>query len=280
MKRTTTTKKNVFQRFNNIREFNNYLNTHNTQEGWYYLSSQDTGNDALDFTGTATFEEADGLLLGGDKALQKKIEDAGVKKTRVQVQRQAIKRQPFAAVVGAVPHVPNAVAGVPTSMIITRQTKVKSRVLNVFYNMAVSGDTPSRNIIHACSNFISACMLIEASGVRLNIYACSASTGRSCRGKKFGFSIKIKDSGQPFDTLRMSYPLAHSSMNRRHKFRFLEVTEGVPTSLVGNYGYRISDKEARELFEENGYRVDSVLSYNTISGLSAEIIAKMITSAK
>ena len=177
-------------------------------------------------------------MLYGDKKLRKKIEDAGVYTTRLKVQKTVARRSIYTSVVGCAPHVPNYVAGVPVAMINEKKVKVKQKIVTVFYNMAVSGGTSARDIIEACAQLISACMIIEASGVRVNIYAGSVSEDE---GQRVGFAIKIKDSGQPFDTLKMCYPLAHPSMNRRHKFRFLEVTKGVKRGWSDGYGFRCND---------------------------------------
>lgn len=267
---------NVFKKFANIKSFNDYLNSNDTLQGWNNCRSLEISNEYKRFTKTQSMNEATDLLLFGDKKLQKKIEAAGVSKSRINITRQTAKRQIYTSVVGCAPHVPNYIAGVPTNMINERRVKVRQKIVSVYYNMAVSGDVSADSIIQACANFISACMLIEAKGTRVNIYCGSISEDN---GQKVGFSIKIKDSGQGFDTLKMAYPLAHPSMNRRHKFRFLEVTEGVNTRFQYGYGYCADTDTAKGVLKENGMRPDAVLCFDTICGLQPEQIVELIAKA-
>lgn len=267
----------IFKRFSSIKQFNDYLSAGKTLAGWGLSAALDCSKSAFDFTKTNSYDEANDLLIYGDKKLQRKIENAGVAKTRVEVQKSAVRRTILTSVVGCAPHVPNYIAGTPNAMIFEKRAKVKQRVLNVFYNVAVCGDTSPRKITQAAANFISACLMIEACGVKLNIFTGSVSEDYR---QRVGFMVKVKDSGQPFDTLRMSYPLAHPSMNRRHKFRFLEVTEGVRTSWSSGYGCRCTDEEAADFFNKQRIKFDAVLNFESIDGMSAEGIARMITKKK
>ncbi len=264
----------IFKKFADIHQFNQYLKNGKTIEGWGEPHSQFEDRRFLLFSKTHNYNEANDLLLYGDKNLQKQIEAAGVAETRINIQKQVAKRQIFCSVVGCAPHIPNFIAGVPTQMINERKIKVRQRVLNIFYNMSVGHKTKANEIIKACANFISACMKIEASGVHLNIFASSFSEFGS---QKAGFCFKVKDAGQPFDTLRMAYPLAHPSMNRRHKFRFLEVTEGVNPSWSWNYGVRCNSYQSKMAFKDLNLNPDCVLDFYDIEYYSADEIAKIIT---
>ena len=73
-----------------------------------------------------------------------------------------------------------------------------------------------------------------------NLYVASISCMTS-GGAAQGFILKIKDSGQYIDLLKTAYPLINPSFLRRHDFRFLEITPGVPYN--SNYGYVIMDEE-------------------------------------
>lgn len=61
------------------------------------------------FYKTRTYEEANNLLLHGDKKLAKEIEDAGVAKTRLKLKTQQTRRQLFSTVVGVAPNVPTII---------------------------------------------------------------------------------------------------------------------------------------------------------------------------
>lgn len=263
----------IFNRFGSIKQFNDYLQAGKTNQGWLYESALDTSKDKHEDCRTWNFEEATDLMLYGDKKLLTKIENAGVYTTRLKVQKNQVRRTIYTSVVGCQPHVPNYVAGVPVAMINEKKVKVKQKIVTVFYNMAVRGDVSASAIIEACAQLISACMIIEGNGIRVNIFAGSVSRDA---GQRVGFAIKIKDSGQPFDTLKMCYPMAHPSMNRRHKFRYLEVTEGVKRGWSVGYGRRCNDDATRKVLSDNGMKVDAVFNFESIEGLNAEQIADKI----
>lgn len=225
---------------------------------------------------TDSYEQADNLLLFGDRELQAKIEDAGVSKTRIQLRQMQNRRQIYSSVVGFAPNVPNYIAGTPNSMINVRQVRVKQPVLNFMYNTTVSCSVSAEDIVRATAQLISAIMKIEASGIRMNIYAGEIfyEDAHACC-----FMARIKDSGQAMDTLKMSYPLAHPSMLRRQWFRLLETTPGVPDQYVSGYGTVIkTEREALDVLKQAKIQhINRCLCYSEIAGRTADEIAEMIT---
>lgn len=272
----------IYKSFDSVGAFSAYLNAGQTQPAFKYSeSSQYTDSYKVRHCLTADYKEADNLFLYGDKKLMKKIEEAGVYTTRLKLKAQAAKRQIYSSVVGVAPNVPNALAGIPTAMINVREVRAKQRVVNVCYCCSAAANVDANDIIKVAAQFISACMLIEANGVRVNIYLSEISEKASDeRGKKdtTAFLVRIKSAAQPFDVLKMAYPLAHPSMLRRHFFRAMEVTEGVPSSFAGGYGAVIMDKKRQmKALGRDAAKINKILSYYDCDGRSAEDIAKMIT---
>lgn len=268
--------KTIQKHFNSITEFNKYLCENETQpnfKGFECSQSEEREND--NFRKTKTFEDANYLLLHGDKELAKKIEDAGVAKTRLKLKAQQTRRQLFSSVVGVAPNVPNALAGVPTSMISVKEIRCKTKVLNIFYNIAIDYTLSADTIVKLSAKFVSACMLLEAQGFRLNINA-----GCVCRKKgkqNIACSVLIKSASQPFDVLKMVYPLAHPSMLRRHFLRFIEVTEKVSIDFVNNYGVPVKHEETIKEIINNREKFNAVLSFYDINKeMTAEEVAKEI----
>ena len=267
--------KTIQKHFNSITEFNKYLSENETQPNFKGKeSSKEEGNN--NFRKTRTYEEADYLLLHGDKELAKKIEDAGVAKTRLKLKTLQTRRQLFSSVVGVAPNVPNALAGVPTSMISVKEIRCKTKVLNIFYNIAIDWTISADTIINLSAKFVSACMLLEAQGFRLNV-----SVGCVCTKNKqnVACSVLIKSASQPFDVLKMVYPLAHPSMLRRHFFRFIEVTKNVNYDFVYTYGRPIKNKETIKEIINNREKFNAVLSFYDINEeMTAEEVAKEIVN--
>lgn len=264
----------IFKKFDSIKSFNDYLNKGTVQPNFTGAEYSKTKELDGSWYKTSDYKQATDLLLFGDKELQKKIEAAGVSDVRTNIYKNMTRKQMYSSVVGAAPNVPAYISGAPNSMIAIRQTKVRQKVVNVAYNCAVYGGTSVDSIINSCAKLISALMLIEAKGVRINLYAVDFDTEP---GEYVSFAIKIKSAGQHFDTLKMSYPMAHPSMNRRHKFRFTEITEGVSRYFRTGYGHPESDTEKTlKHFSEHGLKLDACFCNETLTGRSVEEIVKSI----
>ena len=234
--------KEIFKRYESLKSFNDYLNNGAQQPAF----KDDSHTNSERFTGTASYDEAEERMMKGDSDLQKKIEEAGVAQTRIKVQKQAQRRQTYSSVVGALPNVPAYISGAPNCMIAQRLIKTKKKVLTVGYSMTAHGGVDKEDIIKASAKIVSAILNIEATGVRVNLYTlfCAKKNNNT-----IGLSLKIKDASRKIDTLRMSYPLAHSSFLRRQCFRWEEITENIPECYADGYGQVPESKEQEEFFQ-------------------------------
>lgn len=269
----------ICKKFNSTGELSKYLSDKKVTDTFKYAAesgSYSTENSYKKWALTSTYDEADNLLLYGDKELQKKIEEAGVKDMRTKLEHYANRRKVFSSVVGFAANVPAYLSGTPNSMINVRQVRTKQKVLTFMYNTSVRASTSAERIVRATAQLVSAVLLVEASGVRVNVYAGEAF--KEDGAPSVCWLCRVKDSGQKLDTLKMSYPLAHPSMLRRHWFRLLETTEGVPASYTCGYGRVIdSEQEAmRVLKAANINNIQRVLCFSDIEGCTAEEIAKML----
>lgn len=261
----------VFKKYESVKAFEADLAS--TKARFSYVGSHDTTSYDFRFTGTHDYDEANKKLLFGDNNLAKKIGDAGLYETKCKIQKYATKRSFVASVVGVAPHVPNFIAGVPNSMIRPINTHVKTPVVTIGYNMSVSGGVDKGDIISNASQLLSAIIILEAKGVRVNLYALNHSKTDEDEAL---FAIKIKSSGQPLDLLKIAYPIAHPSMNRRHKFCWLE--HFGPLSFDGGgYGWAVTDeKKSKADFAAHGLRFDNIFSYKLLRGKTAEQIVAEI----
>lgn len=265
--------KEIFKRYESLKAFNEYLSVGTLQPAFSDCSHTNSER----FTGTASYEEAEQKMMQGDSELQKRIEAAGVAQTRIKIQKQTARRQTYSSVVGAIPNVPAYISGAPNSMIAQRLVKTKKKVITINYSMTACGGTEKEEIIRASANIASAILLIEATGVRVNLYTSfCAESGKNL----IGLSLKIKSAALKLDTLRMSYPLAHSSFLRRQCFRWEEVTEGVPERYAGGYGCVPDSHEQEEFFKRNGMKFDALLTFNDIRYMNVEEIVKTIEGTK
>lgn len=266
----------LFKRFDNIKQFEVYLKNGKTQPAFLgILSSQKISAKKSRDAKTRDFEAADRLLMYGDKKIASEIDESGVARVRAQIARDMPRRVIFSSVVGFAPNVPAYLTGAPNSMINQKTTIQKQKVLNIAYSCAVSYKVEGSDILNACSRLLSAILKVEASGTRVNLYLCSVSDSDMTRpSQRAGFSIKIKSSGEKLDVLKVAYPMVHPSMNRRHKFRFLEVTEGIDPEFAESYGYACDTKGIKEILKQNGVACDIALNYYEIAYRSIDGIVK------
>ena len=130
MAKRVKTHTHTLKKFESVSEFHNYLCNNEVSKTFKGFESSDLqSKSSTQWTKTESYAQADGLLLYGDKELQKKIMEAGVKKTRLKLNMKATRRQIFSAVCGVAPNVPNAIAGVPTNMIAVKNVAIKQMVV-------------------------------------------------------------------------------------------------------------------------------------------------------
>lgn len=263
--------KNIFKRYETVTDFERYLCTEQTQRAFVGKCASD--GDGVSSTGTHDFAEADSLLRYGDKETADELEKRGLSRLRKKATAVAFRRQLFPDVVGHAAHVPNYIAGVPTAMINVKQTRVKERVVTVCYNISQAGGVSADAIKTTAVEVLGAVMLMEASGVRVNLYVCDISdTDR----QSIGWLLKIKDSKQALNVLKTAYVLCHPSMLRRHSFRWTEVTKGVCAGFYPGYGRASNNTE--EMLSQVGLRNVRSFRMNDVRGLEAEQIAEKILS--
>lgn len=273
----------IFKKFNGTGELSNYLSraiyTDTFKNSYTFKNhgSQTKTKEYEKWSKTSSYEEAEKLLLYGCKDLQKRIEAAGVSKLRLRLNQFQNKRQIFSGVTGFAPNVPAYLTGTPNSMINVRMVKVRQRVVNFMFNTSVACTVPSDDIVNAVAKVVQAIMIVEASGVRVNVWAgCALMDDESpdCL-----WLCKIKDSGQRMDTLKMAYPIAHPSMFRRQWFKLLETTDGVPRGYTDGYGkiIKTEDRCFETLKNAGVNNIHRVLSFYDVKSRTPEEIAKMIT---
>lgn len=151
---------------------------------------------------------------------------------------------------GFAPIVPLAIQGIPTSMVNSRTTSIKSKVIDVYYNMSVNAGTSSSEIISAGQKILGAIMKLEMQGYKFNLYAVQTYYDSYSGGDVL--CVKIKSSSTPLDLKRISFPLTHTAFFRVIGFDWYSRTPK-GTYRIG-YGHAMrgdfSEKELQSGFEE------------------------------
>lgn len=267
--------KDFFKKFNSINEMVSYLDNAEVSTTFKgsWLSSQSVGNIAE--KGYETYAEAREKILHGDALLAKKLR--GTEKLDINIPCTGTKKKMCTGVAGFMPHVPNFLAGVPNNMIFVQEKKVKQPIITIVYNIGCLSGSSGELVTKVSARIMSAIMSAERKGYRVNLYVASAQTEwqEAC-----GMLVKIKDSGQHIDTLKMALPMISPAMNRRFGFRFRETMEGLSSGWVGGYGSSMSTGETQRFLDRQGVKYDVCIAFESVKHInSVEELERMFVDA-
>ena len=198
-----------------------------------------TGREARNFTMTSNFAEAEGLLRNGwtEKLDEVRREMAAFEKT-LQQDASYEKKRPATSPVGFAPHVPNAVRGLPNSMIRTEQTPMKTKIVRIVYKMSMNAGWKADDIMKAGLLVLKFAHALEKKGLRVRIdVSPKFSNGDK---ERVCALVCIKDWRQPLDLKKIAFPIAHPSMFRRFGFKWMETAPDIEDREFG-WGYGRSD---------------------------------------
>ena len=208
------------------------------------------GGHSKRWCGVDSYEQALQFLEEGYQPTVEKLK-AGIKSN---LQGQGKRISFNNDIVGYAPIVPLAMQGVPNSMINSRMKPIKSKVIDIYYNMTASCATESNDIIKAGVKLLSAIVSLEQQGYRFNLYAIQNYYDNK---KGYVLKVKVKDAMQPLDLKRVSFPLTHTGFFRVIGFDWY--SKCPEAKYLCGYGHSIdydfsADKmsnAAREIFGDN-----------------------------
>lgn len=248
-----------FKQFCSINEMVTYLDNAEVSSTFrgQYLSSKSTSDPA--WSGYNNYEQAREMILKGDKDLAKKLR--GTEKLDINIPCTGTKKKMCTGVAGFMPHVPNFLAGVPNNMIFVREQKVSQPVITVVYNIGCLRGSSGDLVLQVSARIMSAIMSAERKGYRINLYVASAQNRGS---QNCGMVVKIKDSDQHIDTLKMAVPMISPAMNRRFGFRFRETMKGLSSGWVDSYGSSMSTYETQEFLKRQNFKYDVCIAFESV----------------
>lgn len=214
------------------------LNTINNRENNNFMrnedSSQEHGNE--EWSGTSSYEEAQSLLIHGYEDPIKSIKSnlAKNKKLTSKIYNSIPKPIVQNRVVGFVPNVPNALKGLPESMITLEKLHKKRKTISIIYATGGSCGVESDVLASAGAALVSAINLIELSGVQTELSIGFIPTKET---KQVIFpTVKIKSYGERFNLQKICFPMIHPAMFRRIGFKYLETCPGMVENFSHGYG--------------------------------------------
>lgn len=223
--------------FENITELSNYITKRKRKPG-RSNDSENTGD--FHFYGTNSFEESIELLKYGDEELYKKVLE---EKNNIKIDKMlgnSRKRQTYENnVYGCVPNVPAYLKGNPVNMINNVKNVPSHKIINIFLNIRVSAFVDIEDVIKIGTKYLSIIDLLEKNGYRCNLYSGVANSGHS----EYSYMlVKVKTDKEPLNLKKICFTIANASMQRRIKFKWMEVNDS--REDMTNHGYGRPDNES------------------------------------
>lgn len=142
---------------------------------------------------------------------------------------------------GFAPIVPNAILGLPNSMVTSYTKPIKTKVIDIYYELTAACSVDSDDLIKAGQKLLGAIMALEAQGYRFNLYVVQDYFDeKSCDM----LCLRVKSANQPFDLKRMSFPATHTAFFRGIGFEWYSKFP-LGTYRMG-YGYSVSYTKTQE----------------------------------
>lgn len=180
--------------------------------------------------GTANYEEASRMLTDGYIEILGQFKYNVKEKNRINSKfAESIPHPvPHTAMVGYSPCVPNAILGLPNSMISVDKKPIKRKTLSIIYAMGANCGAGAKYFSEAGAALLSAIDLIERSGIQTQLKLCFYPSEEN--GELACATVVIKNYGERYSLQKISFPLAHPSMFRRIGFKWLETSPGITES--------------------------------------------------
>lgn len=236
----------VEEHFASIHQLLSVINSRpNNSEMYGRDSSEANGKD---FSGTKNFKEAVELFQYGYTDVLDKIKSGIVSnaKTHATEQRRHIRN----GIVGYAPNVPNAIQGLPNSMIYTEKQVQKTKAITIYYSMCENCMYPKEKMIDSGITVLSAVNMLERSGVRVKLEVVFFDGANDDDTEGTFASVAVKDFREHMDVQKLCFPVVHPSMFRRFGFKWLETTPNLKCS-GWKIGYGHNSDEVIEIAKKN-----------------------------
>lgn len=231
----------VKEHFKSIHQLLSVLDSRPNNSAMKEQNSSKSGD--YSFTGSNSYEEAVTLFREGYKEILPKIMSKMKKMEKdLSSDFQFTKKiRPQNSIEGVVPNVPNAILGLPQSMIDMKRFPQKQKTLNIIYEMGANCGTDKELFIDAGVVLLTVIKILETRRISVKL-TLGFMAGTADKQGNFP-TVDLKDYGQRLDLQKLCFPLAHPSMFRRIGFKWLEtnpdITDG---SFAFGYGRSPAEK--------------------------------------
>ena len=243
----------VKEHFNSINEMISVIESRPHNDIMKYEHCSESGSQS--FTGTKSMAEAKELFRNGYTEILPQIKtgvSGNLKRTEVKPRRRV-----ETGVIGYAPHVPNAILGLPNSMIRTNQAPQKTKVVSLVIGITENCGTAASEFVKSGIAALGVVNALELRGYRVNLKVAFY-VARADNDRAFG-TVNVKDYREHLDLQKLCFPLAHPSMFRRFGFKWLETVPGLKESYWNSgYGSQFSDLDfiKKNFLSDNEYFIN------------------------
>lgn len=179
-------------------------------------------------------------------------------------------------VVGFAPVVPLALQGIPTSMMNSYMKPIKSKVINIYYDMGAVASVTKEQMLDCGAKVLAAILDLETQGYKFNLYSIQGyADNNGGKGTCDMLCTKIKSSGTPFDLKRLSFALTHPAYLRVIGFDWYSKVPG------GKYRHNYGTPIGRLFSDEDLQKtMDSLFNSKTVVFSCSKILKTGVDSIK
>ena len=202
-----------------------------------------------EWRGCDSLEQAQEMMLNGvnDREKIKKIKS---KIEQFHKQQEGSSYSRYNEVYGYAPIVPNAILGLPKSMVNSKMNPKKQKVVNLIIDTGVPSGVSAESFESQTVEVISKAVSLEKSGYRIRI-DLSKSFNDNRINKKSSYILKycLKRETQPIDIKKMIFPLSNVAVTRYIGFDWYESCP--EAKKISGYGYSmvILKKDDKRMYE-------------------------------
>lgn len=234
-------KEMVYEHFNSISSMINALSTR-PENSVFKGKKLDSKMDNYSFNMTHSLDEAYDLCLNGWDEKLAEVKAQFTAATRPNKNGAIDRRRTYNHVVGYTPNVPNAILGLPQSMITTDKQPQKVKVVSIVYSPTGNCTVSADDLIKAGIIVLNIVNQLELNGIRVNLVL--QPKGSSDDHQDTAMLVDVKSYRDPLDLRKLCFPLIHPSFFRRLGFRWLETVPGLTdTSYAWGYGHTTTGRD-------------------------------------
>lgn len=211
----------IYEHFSNLHQLIQTITNRPNNEVMKNEFSSQTGSE--EFTLTTSWDHAVQLLQSGYTDILGEIKKGMTKHAKCK--DVANRRMVTTAVQGVTPHIPNAIVGLPNSMIHYENKQRKTKAISIVYVLSAASRVEAKDLFQSGIALLSLIHALELRRYRIALKVMFF--GAEKENEQAIGTVTIKQYQQHLDLHKLCFPIAHPSMLRRIGFKWLETVPGL-----------------------------------------------------